>query len=133
MKYSTVRCQIYFYFQSKSRFHGIKRQPWSLWLLWILKYIKMHIFGLVFILYFLKPSAGKKILLMFIIVSNIYMPCISWVILCMLHPPLVTDWSGMTDVVCMCQLILLFVRIKIVVVIFCVWTSQPQNVLNLHF
>ena len=29
------------------------------WSLWILKYSKMHIFGLVFILYFLKLSAGK--------------------------------------------------------------------------
>ena len=29
------------------------------WSLWILKYIKMHIFAIAFILYFLKLSAGK--------------------------------------------------------------------------
>ena len=34
----------------------------------------------------------------------------------------------------MCQLILLYVRMKIIaVVIFCFSTSQPQNVLNLLF
>ena len=30
------------------------------WSLWILKYIKMHIFKLVFVLYFLKPLARKR-------------------------------------------------------------------------
>ena len=47
---------------------------------------------------------------------------------------LVSDWCSTIDVVCICQVIILKVRIKIIdFAVFCTWTSYSQNVLNFLF